>query len=283
TPAKSQAAYAGPTFHASPAPSALPLPKFFSKSVPSTTSQPSFQSRLDGESDSSSSSPSPPPAAVPEPPRHEESPLDIFFRADREEKAKLSGGFFTPKGKADEAMPNVGAAATVPTKSADRRHHSRHSSNGSGKGFFMMELDGDNVNSRPPATITPVSGRSVTAPSKPPQSDNVTNQESETQALKDLLFSLASPKPHPPTPYAGLERGPSEPSSRFQTPSPFYQPKSVIRSTSGPTTPAPSNDASLPSLHYGNRNLSPLFKAAKTDSIKRASNLRTELKPSSPT
>jgi hypothetical protein len=34
TPARNQGAYAGPTFHASPAPSALPIPKFLSRSVP---------------------------------------------------------------------------------------------------------------------------------------------------------------------------------------------------------------------------------------------------------
>ena len=42
TPIKAQQAYAGPTFHHSPAPSALPIPSFYSKSVPnvSTTRPP---------------------------------------------------------------------------------------------------------------------------------------------------------------------------------------------------------------------------------------------------
>ena len=41
TPIKAQQAYAGPTFHHSPAPSALPIPSFYSKSVPNvSTSRP---------------------------------------------------------------------------------------------------------------------------------------------------------------------------------------------------------------------------------------------------
>lgn len=41
TPIKTQQAYAGPTWHASPAPSALPMPSFYSKSVPNvSTSRP---------------------------------------------------------------------------------------------------------------------------------------------------------------------------------------------------------------------------------------------------
>jgi hypothetical protein len=96
-------AYAGPTFHASPAASNLPLPKFFSKSVPNPPTQPSLQSRLDqeadaeAESESSDSSPpsssESPPAAEPRPllfnqKGRESSPLDIFFNAAKAEKEK---------------------------------------------------------------------------------------------------------------------------------------------------------------------------------------------------
>ena len=47
TPAKP--AYAGPTFHASPAPSALPIPKFFSKSAPQSADKDGLQSQMDSE------------------------------------------------------------------------------------------------------------------------------------------------------------------------------------------------------------------------------------------
>ncbi|KAL1844046.1 hypothetical protein VTJ49DRAFT_5797 [Mycothermus thermophilus] len=86
-----EAAFAGATFHASPAPSSLPIPSFLSKAL---DSPPSVQ-RPNGVL----REPSPPATdseAVPTP-QHRllsptanrtESPLDIFFRADREEKER---------------------------------------------------------------------------------------------------------------------------------------------------------------------------------------------------
>ncbi|KAF3184397.1 hypothetical protein TWF225_006068 [Orbilia oligospora] len=76
--------YAGAIFHdASPAPNALPLPKFFSKSVPTTTEGPSLSKMLaetDGRTQVITDSP-PPTAPL-------RTPLDIFFQADKEEKAR---------------------------------------------------------------------------------------------------------------------------------------------------------------------------------------------------
>lgn len=75
-------AYAGPTFHHSPAPSTLPMPKFFlSKSLPSAKSQ-GLQAMMeedDNSSNTTGSQPSSPPV---------EGPLEQLFRADREEKAR---------------------------------------------------------------------------------------------------------------------------------------------------------------------------------------------------
>ena len=286
TPAKSQAAYAGPTFHASPAPSALPMPKFFSKSVPGTTYQSSLQSRLDSESESTSSPLSPPPVINAEAPGHEESPLDIFFKADREEKAKRSSGLFTPNTneQLNHSTSNIETSGKDSSGSEHRLHHSRHNSHGSGKGLFTMELDGSGISPHVPATTSPMTNRSATALSQIPQTGGAIGHEMDARALKDLLFSFTQPGSQLSTPLSRPDRVPSEPSSRLQSPSPFYQPKSATRSASGPTTPAPqSNAAPNPSLYYGNRNLSPLFKAAKSDSIKRTSNLRKEINPVSPT
>ncbi|KAK4123678.1 hypothetical protein N657DRAFT_680833 [Parathielavia appendiculata] len=82
-------AFAGATFHASPAPSSLPIPSFLSKALDS----PSVQ-----ETDHASREPSPPATDSEAPtPQHRilsaditrhESPLDIFFRADRAEKER---------------------------------------------------------------------------------------------------------------------------------------------------------------------------------------------------
>ncbi|KAK6349784.1 hypothetical protein TWF696_006059 [Orbilia brochopaga] len=85
TPSK---AYAGACFHdASPAPNALPLPKFFSKSVPTSSDGPSLSKML-AEAEAADPptivSDSPPPTA----PLSRGTPLDIFFKADKEEKAR---------------------------------------------------------------------------------------------------------------------------------------------------------------------------------------------------
>ncbi|RVD83350.1 uncharacterized protein DFL_007741 [Arthrobotrys flagrans] len=79
--------YAGACFHASPAANALPLPKFFSKSVPTTSEAPTLSKMLaEAEADAAVRTQmiadSPPPTA---PLR---TPLDIFFQADKEEKAR---------------------------------------------------------------------------------------------------------------------------------------------------------------------------------------------------
>jgi hypothetical protein len=79
----STAAYAGPTFHASPAPSTLPIPSFYSKSVPESPGLKSLKGA------SLLESPTPVPAAIVNmQSKREESPLDFFFKADREEKAR---------------------------------------------------------------------------------------------------------------------------------------------------------------------------------------------------
>lgn len=90
--------YAGPTFHASPAPSSLPIPKFFAKpaalddkptdSNPTSTDDSSSQDSVSGHEDDSPTSRNSLLAQSVQP--REPSPLDIFFKADREEKARLN-------------------------------------------------------------------------------------------------------------------------------------------------------------------------------------------------
>ncbi|GME45842.1 hypothetical protein GTA08_BOTSDO09338 [Neofusicoccum parvum] len=150
TPAK-ESAYAGPAFHASPAPASLPMPKFFSKSVPANDAPASMQNRLDQESDSSGTSEkseSPPlvgatPVDRAPPRRTEESPLDLFFRADREEKARKASllGTATPPGKSPAPV--------------NGRNHSRHVSNNTGRSMFSMEMDGSHATTPKPPSPTP--------------------------------------------------------------------------------------------------------------------------------
>ncbi|KAK3113121.1 hypothetical protein LTR53_009885, partial [Teratosphaeriaceae sp. CCFEE 6253] len=106
TPAKEQA-YAGPTFHASPAPSSLPVPKFFSRSVPNILGP--LQSRMDGDTTPEKQESSP-EAAIVNPVVPQEavlSPLDLFFKADKEEKQRSysNGGMLSPDMAARRPVP----------------------------------------------------------------------------------------------------------------------------------------------------------------------------------
>lgn len=306
TPAKSTA-YAGPTFHASPAASALPLPRFFSKSVPADTPGQSLQARLEQEKEHSDKSESPgqeeatpakPAPAQPTAvglPRPSESPLDVFFRADREEKASslvplLEIMFrIDRKEKAKSASsvsvntpvskPPAKQTQTEPAPAnhwariygADQKRHARHGSNGSGRDMFMMELDGSNA---PSVNLTPPplgdhAGmyKAVTAPTSlyHQQSDPVPSQHAAGQSIYTSpnygksMPSLASP----------VSNGP-------QAGSLFYQPQSSLPPRSADSTPAPQTKSPY---HYGNRNLSPLFQAARNDNVRRSSSLRQELRP----
>ncbi|TLD12374.1 uncharacterized protein PgNI_04561 [Pyricularia grisea] len=87
----SVAAFAGATFHASPAPSSLPIPSFMAKSVPDSPGIVPPGRLFNPE-------PSPPPTDSERPTpvnksavdklAREESPLDFFFRADKAEKER---------------------------------------------------------------------------------------------------------------------------------------------------------------------------------------------------
>ncbi|KAJ5641549.1 hypothetical protein N7490_005549 [Penicillium lividum] len=85
TPHAKDSAYAGPTFHASPAPSALPMPSFFSKSLPESD----LATTLETDSDTADTegdvetTPSKPRARPPQPAADEPkpTPLDFLFKA----------------------------------------------------------------------------------------------------------------------------------------------------------------------------------------------------------
>jgi hypothetical protein len=291
----SKPAYAGPTFHASPAPSALPLPKFFSKSVPAASSQSSMQARLDDESDKSDKSASPPrteaqPIVPTPPPRQEESPLDFFFKADKEEKAKRksTGILTTPTSKPVLTSQNSepGRGNTWNEIYARPSHHTRQISTGAGKGMFPMEMDGATDISPPRLPAEQMSTiRSVTAPSMilqgaPPnmhynQHNHAQNGHHIYQSPNHGYSMPALPsQPSPPSGY---------PQPLDQAASPFYRPNLPHTPRSAGSTPIQQDGTyNQQPLHYGNRNLSPVFKAVKQDSVRRASSLRQEVHASSP-
>lgn len=275
-------AYAGPTFHASPAASALPKPMFMSKSVPGDTKPTSLQSRLEQEvGDSGSSAASTPvvadtvPAAV-APPR-EESPLEFFFKADRAEKAKgqTPTGLDTPGGK-----PSLPIAQSAPPGNnwsniyqRDNRHHQRTESSQSQRGVFALELDGTGIQP----------GRSPVQQTQGMQSATAPRPNSQAEGDPIRRFLLETAHGSSPSPKSSLE--PPQSSSGYASDqpgaSPFYRPQLGQRSSSGPSTPIPHAHPPSNSLHYGNRNLSPLFQAAKSPNHG-TSQLRRELGASPP-
>ncbi|KAF1809255.1 hypothetical protein P152DRAFT_476606 [Eremomyces bilateralis CBS 781.70] len=274
TPAKAQA-YAGPGFHASPAASALPIPKFFSKSVPNG-GQNGLQSRLDSETEQAEAEapmetieipiagPANPGKAVPS----EESPLDFFFNAARKERAngRSVSGLPTPTSTeplARQSEPPKNHYAAI--YGGNLRNHARHASHGSNnKEMFMMELDGANTAvdspSRPAPQPKPHNNSVRSIPPIPYPRAKYSGSPSHELPARNPS-PLASP---PPSVSHGLPtRAPEQP--------PFYRGTPHLpRSASGPSTPSPSTTPQNPQLppngsspyHYGNRNLSPLFKAA---------------------
>ncbi|KAL8710537.1 MAG: hypothetical protein Q9220_004970 [cf. Caloplaca sp. 1 TL-2023] len=192
-------AYAGPTFHASPAASSLPIPKFYSKSVPNVDKGPSMISTMKETSEripvEEDGLPTPNATHLGEQQTQQESPLDIFFKADREQKARQ---------RLKQDISFDGTASPTPAPGNDQsRHHSRHSTNGSLGALFPMELE-----SREPAQ--PSHEKALSDPTtcsiatnEPQLTDPVavteTPQElaerkAKTAALKKLLLSSVPPQ-----------------------------------------------------------------------------------------
>jgi hypothetical protein len=261
TPAKEQA-YAGPTFHASPAPSALPMPKFFSRSMPKDGSP--LQARLDGERTPEKEAVSPEATGtspvVPREAAH--SPLDMLFKADKAEREKR--GLLSPEQAVRQPVSATNASSVF---------------HPSGKSIFLQELDGAEDMPSPRTHLrngrpSPVE-RAHSSPGKRPPSTDEDQRQAYTKSLKDLLFNTANGQSPPQ--YPQTQPRPHPDASIFNTPSPNQ------RATSGPSTPAPSTDQQHHyALHYGNRDLSPLFKAARNETPSRPSNLRQELPGSMP-
>ena len=200
-------AYAGPTFHASPAPSSLPMPKLFSKSVPEvnkakglTTMMANEASETDPSPESSEGSPSQEKAERLNEQAREESPLDIFFKADREEKARArqssSESPWLPETLNSQAARTFGPATGSPSPA---RHHSRHDTASSTNGLFPMELEDGNSEGQTDSTNQSAHPGYMNRTSSSPV--RVMTQAGGDEALKRYASSLAlkkllmSPKP----------------------------------------------------------------------------------------
>ncbi|CAG8959626.1 hypothetical protein HYFRA_00001529 [Hymenoscyphus fraxineus] len=236
----SAAIYAGATFHASPAPSALPIPSFYSKSVPDS---PGLLKGLRSMKDApiaqpNTQSPSPPTAPPSISKHREESPLDFFFKADREEKerarstnsANVAGqpvGPFPPPAKSQRNLQTPPASKNPLSRPAF--FQSRSSPNG----LFAMELDENPGTPFGPAFSTPYAERIKAARSNSEQRPRDDAQASleRSEALKAYLFSGHSS---------------STPAANGNSP----KPKSSSSPNKSLSPPSLTHTKSAPSSHY---------------------------------
>lgn len=186
------AAFAGATFHASPAPSALPIPSFLSKasseSPASNTRHPNDPRYSPPTTDNEA-----PASYSTSAPRAKESPLDFMFRAHRQEQERHFGsprrdGQGSPSifGR-PESSPQVNVPQTAPPSI-------RYQSGG----IDRSELDGTPSHEIGPAFSTPYHERIRAArasrgdaPPTAPQNTAAANSSSTddaTVALKKFLF-----------------------------------------------------------------------------------------------
>lgn len=191
TPIK--AAYAAPTFSASPAPSALPIPKLLSKSVPEAVVKGSMQARLVEESPKASTTTQNREISQlkEEDTAREPSPLDIFFRADREEKARarsIALGHITCQTAADRGSPSE-------PSHRPSYGHARHLTEISSSDMFSMEIDGlppshgqEHHHAHPSSHERIPVIRSHTVPAATTGHEDENEQRrSQSKALKDML------------------------------------------------------------------------------------------------
>lgn len=160
-------AYAGPTFHQSPAPSALPMPSFYSRSVPTDPPVGSIAETTDGTFDIKSED------KEEEGERRESTPLDFLFHAARQARG-------TPNGASPARLCSQ-SGSPAPRSPAVR----------DGDTDFPFEFDG--VDESRSTSSTPFSQR--LAASKTPKSTSeggvpLTDEErqAKTAALKKALM-----------------------------------------------------------------------------------------------
>ncbi|KOS43486.1 hypothetical protein ACN38_g5602 [Penicillium nordicum] len=193
SPQTKSAAYAGPTFHASPAPSALPIPSFFSKSAPDANLVPPI------ETDSDDAEVDPEPEVTPSKPRNRNnqlkseeqkpSPLDFLFKAAVQARDQKSTS--SPEVNKVIQSPQTEPRAVRPNPD----------------GVFPFEMGNSDYNRNPhigPSFAPSYQDRmNALRPSGTPQSSDMPEEERriKTEELKHLLLNPPPQKP-PSSAYA---------------------------------------------------------------------------------
>ncbi|KAK9772651.1 hypothetical protein AB5N19_04827 [Seiridium cardinale] len=267
-------AFAGASFHASPAPNSLPLPSFLARTT-SAPDSPSLKPPVAGPTQELSppttdseenSSPSPPLQTVP---RNEESPLEFFFKADRAEKARgrrassanaagvLAGPFSPPHDSPQEprTFPRLGGAQQPRRPTVQRNPSS---------GIPSSELDGTPGRRVGHAFSTPYSERIKAARSKNPSAQVTPSAQSNdtsdrSEALKRFLG--VGVVPHQSQPFQGQPQSPPQQAAPPKLPRGMF-PASIMtghpnhhnggqqQSTSGADGPSPTHLRGGQSSHH---------------------------------
>ncbi|KAJ6021622.1 hypothetical protein N7540_007126 [Penicillium herquei] len=186
-------AYAGPTFHASPAPSALPIPSFFSKSLPESDLAPTLETDsdtadMDGDLEVT---PSKPRARPPQPEANEpkSTPLDFLFKAAVQ--ARQSNPMTSPETTSRMRSPQT---------------DSKYLHSNSSGGMFAFEMDpSEQARASPigPSFAPSYQDRMKALRSSSTQSlDADAQRRLKTQELKHMLLN---PRPQKPSVSAAQE------------------------------------------------------------------------------
>ncbi|KAE8388379.1 hypothetical protein BDV23DRAFT_113101 [Aspergillus alliaceus] len=185
--------YAGPTFHASPAPSALPIPSFFSKSMPDSDHAPTGEADSDNydagpEYETTPSKPRPRPQFRNEKP--ESTPLDFLFKAAVEARNSQSQ-------HSHEASVNIHSPQT------DSKTLPQQKPNNSANGMFSSEMESPETGESQigPSFATSYKDRmnalrSTSSPSPSAVELDEDQRRAKTEALKNLLLN---PRPQRPS------------------------------------------------------------------------------------
>lgn len=289
--------YAGPTFHASPAASALPLPTFFSKSVPDTEwSTDPGMTALETEDESQDTepgelTPSKSRSALKEDVArkgHSSSPLDFLFKAARDSKGATQANL--SDGNSERASP-------VPQTHKSLKSPQSASTDGA---MFSFEMETPEPKSTPigPSFATPYRERMdalrstsspLQSPHTPPYDEGQRNGKPEIQKnfrLDPRLQQPASMSPQrldePPNPHGQPKPSLEPPTNSFHTTSGHVAPISAAsydqRSRTSTKTPgAAYGKNGVP--HQYNGSACNHSQSVRTPS----SNLCKEMSPPSPT
>lgn len=268
--------YAGPTFHASPAPSALPMPSFFSKSVPDSDLEPPLELESDHvetepELDTTPSKSKFRPHNSDQP---QSTPLDFLFKAAAEARNSKV-----------QRSPDANANTKIRSPQTDSKAVSQHSYNGTDNGYFPFEMNGnESHNLRIGPSFAPSykdrmnALRSSSSPSQRSTGIAEDERRAKTEELKNLLLN---PKPQRPPSSSHLAHGQASNVRVRPSPSPnvphFATP---LRTSSGP--PTTMSNGFTQEQRKPLTEFNPYFPTSVTQPQVQPSALRQQLSPPGP-